>query len=133
MAAESEDLEERFKNLSNQLRCPTCQGLSVKDSEAGFSTSIKNKIRELIEQGKSDKEIIEYFVHRYGEWILRSPPKTGFNLILWILPGAAILIGLLWVMYRSKNWVKKPIEELAQLTPEEEQKVMDDLSRFEKS
>lgn len=133
LAAESDELEARFKKLSNELRCPTCQGLSVKDSEAGFSNSIKGKIRELMEQGKSDKEIIEYFVQRYGEWILRAPPISGFNLVLWILPGAAIVIGLLWVMYRSKNWVKKPIKELAQLTPEEEQKVMDDLGRFEKS
>ena len=60
---EKDQLEERFKKLSNELRCPTCQGLAVKDSEAGFSTSIKGKIRELIEKAKSaiqrDKKEIE--------------------------------------------------------------------------
>ena len=55
---EKDQLEERFKKLSNELRCPTCQGLAVKDSEAGFSTSIKGKIRELIEKGNSDEEIL---------------------------------------------------------------------------
>ena len=132
-ATESEELEARFKKLSNELRCPTCQGLSVKDSEAGFSTSIKGKIRELMKQGKSDEEIMAYFVERYGEWILRAPPVSGFNLVLWVLPGAAIVTGLLLVLYRSKNCVEKPRKEMTRLTPEEEQKIMDDIGRFEKS
>ena len=50
-AAESEDFSARFMKLSDELRCPTCQGLSVKDSEAGFSNSIKDKIRELLKEG----------------------------------------------------------------------------------
>jgi len=122
----------RFKKLSDELRCPTCQGLSVKDSEAGFSNSIKNKIHELMKLGKTDKEIKGYFIERYGEWILRAPPKKGFNLVLWILPGAGIGVGLLWVMILSKRWEKKPqLEELAQLTSEEERKLKEDLERFE--
>ena len=133
IASENEQFEVRFKELSNELRCPTCQGLSVKDSEAGFSTSIKGKIRELMMQGKSDEEIKAYFVKRYGEWILRAPPVSGFNLVLWVLPGTAILIGLLWVLYRTKNWVEEPTMEMTKLTLEEEQKIKDDLVRFEKS
>jgi len=131
-ATESDEFETRFRKLSDELRCPTCQGLSVKDSEAGFSNSIKDKIHELMKLGKTDKEIKEYFIERYGEWILRAPPKKGFNLVLWILPGAGIGIGLLWVMILSKRWVTKPqLEELAQLTPEEERKLKEDLERFE--
>ena len=131
-AAESEKFSDRFRKLSDELRCPTCQGLSVKDSEAGFSNSIKDKIRELMKNGKSDKEILAYFVKRYGEWILRAPTKSGFNLVLWILPGAGILIGLFIVLFRSKRWVRQPKhEELVSLTPEEERIVKDDLGRFE--
>ena len=132
-ASESEQFGARFKKLSNELRCPTCQGLSVKDSEAGFSTSIKGKICELMMQGKSDEEIKAYFVKRYGEWILRAPPVSGFNIVLWVLPGTAIVTGLFWVLYRSKNWLEKPTKDMTALTPEEEQKIMDDLDRFEKS
>ena len=132
-ASESEKIEVRYKKLSNELRCPTCQGLSVKDSEAGFSTSIKGKIRELLKQGKSDEEIKAYFVERYGEWILRAPPVSGLNMVLWVFPGAAIVTGLFWVLYRSKNWVEKPTKGMTRLTPEEEKKIMDDLGRFEKS
>ena len=133
IASENERFEVRFKELSNELRCPTCQGLSVKDSEAGFSTSIKGKIRELMKHGKSDEDIKAYFVERYGEWILRAPPVSGFNMVLWVLPGAAIVTGLLWVLYRSKKWVEKPTKEMTGITPEEEQKIKDDLGRFDKS
>ena len=131
-AAESEEFSDRFRKLSNELRCPTCQGLSVNDSEAGFSNSIKDKISELMKNGNSDEEILAYFVERYGEWILRAPAKRGFNLVLWILPGAGILIGLFIVLFRSKRWVRQPKhEELVSLTPEEERIVKDDLGRFE--
>ena len=133
ISSEIEQFDERFKELSNELRCPTCQGLSVKDSEAGFSTSIKGKIRELMKKDKSDEEIKAYFVERYGEWILRAPPVSGLNIVLWVLPGATIITGLLWVLYRSKYWVEKPKEEIIGLTSEEEQKIKDDLGRFEKS
>ena len=64
---------------------------------------------------------------------MRAPPVSGFNMVLWVLPGAAIVTGLLWVLYRSKNSAEQPIKEMTELTPEEEQKIMDDLSRFEKS
>jgi len=133
-AKESKEFEALYLKLTNEFRCPTCQGLSVKDSEAGFSNSIKNKIRELMKNKKSEEEIREFFVKRYGEWILRAPPKQGFNLVLWILPGTGILIGLMWIVFRSKRWKEdKNNEDLPQLTPEEEQKLKEDLWRFEKS
>ena len=132
LAEEGEKFSARFRKLSDELRCPTCQGLSVKDSEAGFSNSIKDKIRELMKNGKSDEEIIAYFVKRYGEWILRSPTKQGFNLLLWILPGAGIVIGLFVVFLRAKRRTNNPEnEELAQLTADEERKIKEDLGRFE--
>ena len=131
-AGEADKFSDRFRKLSDELRCPTCQGLSVKDSEAGFSNSIKDKVRELMKNGQSDDEILAYFVKRYGEWILRAPTKQGFNLVLWILPGAGILIGLFTVLFRSKRWVRQPEhKETESLTAEEERRVKDDLERFE--
>ena len=133
-AIEDTEFSARFRKLADELRCPTCQGLSVKDSEAGFSNSIKDKIRELMKSGKSNQEIIDYFVKRYGEWILRTPTKKGFNLVLWILPGAGIFIGLLMVLLRTKRLAVNPQhEELARLTPEEERRVKEDLGRFEEA
>ena len=133
-AEASPEFSARFRKLADELRCPTCQGLSVKDSEAGFSNSIKDKIRELMKEGKNDQEVMDYFVNRYGEWILRTPMKQGFNLLLWILPIAGILIGLFIVLFRSKRNVNIANNDVpVQLTPEEERKVKDDLERFEEA
>ena len=128
----------RIKALVDELRCPTCQGLSVKDSEAGFSVSIRNKAEEMVRQGYSDDEIRGFFVKRYGEWILRAPPKEGFNLILWALPGAAILFGLWMVFTKSRRWVEIEGKEVKQelsrtLSEEEKNLVRQDLERFRQS
>ena len=141
LAVQSQDkLEQqgRIKALVDELRCPTCQGLSVKDSEAGFSVSIRNKAEEMVRQGYSDDEIRGFFVKRYGEWILRAPPKEGFNLILWTLPGAAILFGLLMVFTKSRRWVEIERKEVKQelsrtLSEEEENLARQDLERFRQS
>ena len=74
-----EALEQRVRTIAHQLRCPTCQSMSVKESEAGLANNMKMKIKEMLQAGKSEKQIINFFVIRYGEWILRSPKKEGVN------------------------------------------------------
>ncbi len=81
-----------FKSLAEQLRCPTCQSLSVLDSDAPFSEQIKSKLREQLSSGRSQDEILSYFVERYGPWILREPPKEGLSLLAWILPAFLLLV-----------------------------------------
>lgn len=133
-AVSDEEMEARLKGLFNQFRCPTCQGLSVKDSEAGFSVQIRNKIEEMLRSGADDDEIKAYFVKRYGEWILRSPPKQGFNLLLWILPGIGIVAGFLILFRLSQQWTRKQKAEAKEdtpLTPEEEKILEADLKRFQ--
>ena len=99
----ADELEDRARKIAHQLRCPTCQGLSVKESEAGLSLNMKSKIRDLLREGKSEGEILEFFKERYGEWILRSPPQKGFNLILWLLPGVVISLATLLLFLHLKN------------------------------
>ena len=130
--------QQRIKALVDDLRCPTCQRLSVKDSEAGFSVSIRNKAAEMVREGYSDQEIRNFFVKRYGEWILRTPPKEGFNLLLWILPIGAILFGMGMVLSKSRRWVASKEEEDEQELPEalseaEENLIRQDLERFRQS
>ena len=93
------------------------------------NVSLRRKLKDC----RSDEEIIAYFVERYGEWILRSPPISGFNIVLWVLPGVTILIGFLWVFYKGKKGVENTTIKITELSPEEERKIMDDLGRFEKS
>ncbi|MGK5095066.1 cytochrome c-type biogenesis protein CcmH [Deltaproteobacteria bacterium TL4] len=130
-----EELERKVRELGDELRCPTCQGLSVHESESGFSTQMKIKIREMLQQGKTDEEIKAYFVESYGEWILRAPSKTGFNLLLWVLPGLLILVALFLLWKKSNSWVKAnpDREELSPLSPEEQQLLKKDQNQFENS
>lgn len=96
-SAKEEDLSpakrKEYLEIAGQLRCPTCTGLSVLDSSAGFSEQIKDQVMKQIELGKSHQEILDYFVDRYGPWILREPPKDGFNLLAWALPIALLIFG----------------------------------------
>ena len=136
IALSDTEMEIRLQALFNEFRCPTCQALSIKDSEAGFSVQIRNKIKEMLQAGASDEEIKAYFVQRYGEWILRSPPKQGFNLLLWILPGLAMAVGLFFLYRKSQQWVqthKAESFEETPLTPEEEATVEADLRRYQKN
>ncbi len=98
-----ETLDQRVREIAHQLRCPTCQAMSVKESEAGLATNMKMKIREMLREGKSEKEILAFFVQRYGEWILRSPKKEGINLLLWFSPGILIALAALGLFFRLKG------------------------------
>ena len=128
--------ENLVHKIADNLRCPTCQGLSVNDSEAGFSVQIRNKVREMLMAEQGQTEIEAYFVARYGEWILRTPPAEGFNLLIWILPALGLAGGFWFVWSKSSQWKAKdqPLpEELDALSVEEERQVLQDLKRFEKS
>ena len=99
------DNREFFKDVAGELRCPTCTGLSVLDSDATFSVQIKDQVDEQIKEGKSKDEILSFFVDRYGPWILREPPKSGFNLMAWATPIALLLAGpiLIWMFFLRKD------------------------------
>jgi cytochrome c-type biogenesis protein CcmH len=128
--------EDLVHEIADNLRCPTCQGLSVNDSEAGFSVQMRNKVREMLMAGQGREEIEDYFVARYGEWILRTPPAQGFNLLIWILPALGLAGGFWFVWSKSSQWKAKDQpapEELDALTAEEERLVLQDLKRFENS
>ena len=86
-------LEARVQKLGKQLRCPTCQGLSIADSPASMARAQLDKVRELVSAGKSDEEIRAYFVARYGEWILLSPKPAGFNWLVWLGPALLLILG----------------------------------------
>lgn len=93
-------LKEKYIESAKELRCPTCTGLSVLDSDAEFSVQIKQQVKEQVEAGKTGEQIRQYFVDRYGPWILREPPKHGFNAFAWIFPIGILALGpiVLWIL-----------------------------------
>jgi len=84
--------EARVQALGKQLRCPMCQGLSIADSGSSAARAQMDKVRELVAAGKTDQEIRDFFISRYGEWALLDPPASGMNLLVWVLP-LALLVG----------------------------------------
>ena len=90
---------EMFRDVAGSLRCPTCTGLSVLESDARFSQQIKELVLEQVEAGKPKDEILAFFTERYGPWILRAPPKSGVNLLAWVLPLGLLILGppIVWL------------------------------------
>ena len=85
----SVDSNKIFKNL----RCLICQGQSVGDSNSEFAQTIKLVVKDLIDEGKSEKEIYNFLIEKYGEWIVYNPPINKTNFLLWSLPYIIFLIG----------------------------------------
>ena len=83
------DSNKIFKNL----RCLICQGQSVADSNSEFAQTIKLVVRDQINNGKSEKEIYNFLIEKYGEWIVYNPPINKTNFLLWSLPYIIFLIG----------------------------------------
>ena len=100
LSASAQDSKEDdiFRNVAKDLRCPTCTGLSILESDAKFSVQIKDEVKEQLAAGKNKKEILEFFTQRYGPWILREPPKEGFGLFAWAIPIGLLILGpiLIW-------------------------------------
>ena len=80
------------KILKN-LRCLICQGQSVADSNSDFAQTIKIVVKDQINDGKSEKEIYDFLIEKYGEWIVYKPPFNKVNFVLWLFPYIALVSG----------------------------------------
>lgn len=91
-------------DVAKELRCPTCLGMSVMESDTPQSVAMRQDIERLLSQGKSKDEILSYFKKRYGVWILRKPDaQSTVGLLLWIFPIATLLLGSLFLFYKIKK------------------------------
>lgn len=104
--------EEAVAAVASKLRCVVCQNLSVADSPSEMARQMRDLIREQLASGRTPPEVISYFVARYGEWVLLSPPAHGFNLFLWAIPFAGLLGGLGVVLVAAWRWSRRRRPEL---------------------
>ena len=95
-------------DVAAQLRCVVCQSLSVADSPSETAHQMKAIIRERLAAGESPEQVKAYFVEKYGTWILLSPPRQGFNLLVWIVPFAGLAVGLALVLILVRRWSRRP-------------------------
>jgi cytochrome c-type biogenesis protein CcmH len=98
--------ENTVRQISEQLRCVVCQNLSVADSPSETANQMRDIVRERLAMGETPEQVKAYFVEKYGVWILLSPPKQGFNLLVWVLPFVVLLFGLVVVAVVLRRWTR---------------------------
>ena len=115
-------LEARARHLSEELRCMVCQNQSIDDSEAPLAHDVRVLVRQRLEAGDSDRQVIDYLVSRYGDFVLLKPPFKLDTLLLWGLPPLALIIGLggIIAMARRRTTLSERPESLSS---EEQEKV----------
>lgn len=86
--------EKRLQKLSEELRCLVCQNQSIADSNAELADDLRREIRGMIQAGRSDKEIVDFMVARYGDFVLYRPPFKASTLLLWVGPLLLMLAGV---------------------------------------
>ena len=98
-------LELRARNLSSELRCMVCQNQSIDDSEAPLARDLRLLVRERLTKGDSNQQVLDFLVARYGEFVLLKPRLEGHTLLLWGLPPAALIAGVvgLFLMARRRK------------------------------
>lgn len=108
----------RAVQLSEELRCLVCQNQTIADSHAELAVDLRRQIREQIAQGKDDRQIIDYMVERYGDFVLYRPPLKATTLLLWFGPAALLVFGLAFLFFQLKARRKRV--EAVELTESEQ-------------
>jgi cytochrome c-type biogenesis protein CcmH len=96
--------------IGRELRCPVCQGMPIGESPSETAQAMMKRVRELHAEGKSHQEILDYFVARYGEWVLLRPEARGFRLVVWLMPPLGLLLGLAAIFAYVRRNKGKPAE-----------------------
>jgi cytochrome c-type biogenesis protein CcmH len=116
--AQTPELDKRVSALANELRCLVCQNQTLADSNAPLAVDLRNQIREQLDAGKSEGEVREFMVARYGDFVLYRPPLKASTLALWIGPFVLLLSGF-WILLRR---IRKPRPAQPQLSDAERER-----------
>lgn len=90
-------LEEKVMAISHELRCLVCQNQTIADSNAELAVDLRNQVREKLQQGMSEKDIVAYMVQRYGDFVLYRPPVKGTTWLLWFGPFMLLIGGIVFL------------------------------------
>ena len=113
-------LEARARALSQELRCMVCQNQSIDDSDAPLARDLRILVRERLSAGDSDRQVIDFLVARYGEFVLLKPRLSWHTALLWLAPFAVIVIGAIGFVAAGRRRAAPAVE---QLSPDEEARI----------
>ncbi len=100
---DSPEQEQLFRELTRELRCPKCQNNNIADSNAGLAQDLREKTYQMVKQGSTKQQVLDYMVARYGNFVRYDPPLTPAVMLLWAAPLAIILFGLVVVFGLAKR------------------------------
>ena len=109
-AFDDPELQARYEKIIEEVRCLKCQNQTIKDSNAFLADDLRREIRRLLSEGKTNAEIFDFLVERYGDFALYRPRMSGITLLLWIAPGVFLLIGGLIVVRVLRKRMTMPID-----------------------
>ena len=116
-------LESRAREISHELRCMVCQNQSIDDSEAPLARDLRLLVRERLEAGDSDSQVLDFMVARYGEFVLLKPRVNWHTAILWWAPPAILILGLFAGFSVLRRSGRAPLPEIAALSDAERQRL----------
>lgn len=109
---------DRVNEIAKKLNCPTCSGINLADCKTLTCEQWRGQIDDMIKQGYSNDEVVNYFVTRFGEQVLQEPPKRGSTLFLWVLPVIILLAGGAWLIFALRRWSSPEEMPVAAVSPE---------------
>ena len=129
----SQEQEKEYQQLTQELRCPQCQNNNIADSNATIAVDMRAKVFELLQEGKSKQQVVDYMVQRYGNFVTYDPPLTAATIMLWVLPLLLVLFGISLVLRRRpkiQNVMQNQeqnvsVEQMESLTDAERQRLQE--------
>lgn len=120
--------ESDYHQLTQSLRCPQCQNNNIADSNATIAMDMRGKVFELLQEGKSKNDVVDYMVARYGNFVTYDPPMTASTLVLWIAPLLLVLLGVVFLL-RRKPKAQSAVKSQDVLTDEDNARLAELLNK----
>jgi cytochrome c-type biogenesis protein CcmH len=102
--------EDRVADLGARIKCPVCQGEAIGDSPSETAQAMVDIVREKVDAGETDSQIVSYFTTRYGDGILLDPPFSGRTMLVWLLPVVAVGAGVWMILSRRRQPVSGSVD-----------------------
>lgn len=118
---DSTEQEQIFRKLNSELRCLVCQNQAIADSDAGLAKDLRSEIHTMLLEGKTEQQIIDFMVERYGDYVLYNPPMKPLTVMLWFGPALVFLIALFYVFRFIRGQSEK--DSVVELTEEENERL----------
>ena len=120
--------ESDYHQLTQSLRCPQCQNNNIADSNATIAVDMRGKVFELLQEGKSKNDVVDYMVARYGNFVTYDPPIIASTLVLWIAPLLLVLLGVVFLL-RRKPKAQSAVKSQDVLTDEDNARLAELLNK----